>query len=298
MQVEIAQAGCIVPLPSVDMTIAVTAQPPIAYLGNSVTLTFNVDNLGTLPATNVGVFITLPNNVSFVSVGASTGSCNNGGGIVTCMLGDVPGTSGRTVTLTTLAATIGNGQFDATVTAENDDVANNNQQAVQLTIEQAVDLVINTPAAATIELNQSTTVTAVLENLSDMDATGVTLSISLSNGLQANSATWSLGNCTVAAQQVDCQSNSFVAQSSSTLDLNITGVTAGTRSYTVTLASNEADANMADNSITGTVRVNGPGGSDDDDSGGGSMGLAFLAFLCCAMLWTRRRSLLRQHLRM
>jgi uncharacterized repeat protein (TIGR01451 family) len=298
MQVEIALAGCIVPLPSVDLTIAVAAQPPTALLGNSATLTFNVDNLGTLLATNVAVLITLPGNVSFVSVAASTGSCINGGGIVTCLLGDVPGLSGRTVTLSTLATTLGTGDFNASVTADIDDVADNNQQVVQLTVDPAVDLAINTPAAATIELSQSTTVTALLENLSGMDATGVTLSISLSNGLQANSASWSLGNCTVTAQQVDCQSNSFVAQSSSSFDINVTGVTAGTRSYTATLASTEADSNTADNSITGTVRVNGPGGSDEDDSGGGSVGLAFLAFLCCAMLWTRRRSLLRQLLQM
>ncbi len=293
MQIEIAQAACIMRLPSIDMTVALNGQPPTALLGNSATLTFDVTNNGTLQATNVAVEITLPNIVSFVSVAASSGACTNGAGIVNCTLGDVAGTSGRTIILSTLATAVGSGDFEVTVTADVDDDGSNNQQTVQLIVDPAVDLVINTPVAATINLDQSTTVSATLVNQSALDATGVVLSISLSAGLRADSANWSLGTCTVTAQQIDCQAGSFASQATSTLNIGVTGVIAGNQNYTVTLSSNEADTNSANNSATGSVRVNAPGDAEEE-SGSGSFGVAFLSFLCWATFWTRRRSMVRK----
>ena len=293
MQIEIAQAACIVPLPSVDMTVAFDGPPPTALLGNSATLTFDVTNNGTLPATGVTADITLPNNVSFVSVAASAGSCMEGGGIVNCVFGDVPGTTARSVIISTIAAQVGSGSFNALVNSDIDDDTSNNQTSVQIDVVPAVDLLINTPSATTIALDQSTTVSTTLENQSDMDATSVTLSISLSSGLQANSADWSIGSCTVTPQLINCQANSFDSQTTSTLSVGVTGATAGNKSYTAVLASSEPDTNLANNTVTGSVTVGSPGG-DDDEEGGGSFSPAFLAFLSAAMLWARRRSNMRR----
>ena len=288
MQDDIATASCITPLPTVDMSIALNGQPPTALLGNSATLTFDVINNGTLPATSVAAAITLPNNVSFVSAAASTGSCSSGAGSVNCVLGDVGGSSLNTVIVSTITTAVGVGIFDATVTADVDERAGNNQDSVQLTVDPAVDLVINSPSAASIMVDQSTTVRAVLENRSILNATGVTLGISLNSGLQANSATWSIGTCTVTAQQIDCQTSNFASQSNSTLDIGVTGTTAGAKSYAVTLSSNEADADPANNSVNGTVTVNSASG---DGGGGGATGLIFLWLLGLAAILTRRRSM-------
>jgi MYXO-CTERM domain-containing protein len=119
-----------------------------------------------------------------------------------------------------------------------------------------------------------------------MDATGVSLSISLSPGIQATSATWSIGTCTVSAQQVDCQTANFANQSSSTFSISVTGQTAGDRNLSMTLSSNEADADSTNNSFNVTVSVN------DPDDGGGAIGLPFL-FLLAFAAGTRRRHTLR-----
>jgi uncharacterized repeat protein (TIGR01451 family) len=281
-----AATACVTALPTVDMTVSLS-QSATALLGTSPELTTDLSNNGASPAINVEVDITLPTNVSFVSATASSGSCTNGAGTVNCQLGDIPGVSGRTVTVTTAAAAVGAGTFDATVTADFDERPGNNQDSVQLTINPAVDLVINTPAAAPVLVDQSTTISAVLENRSILDATGVTLTISLNNGLRADSASWSIGSCTVAAQQIDCQTATFSSQSNSTLNIGVTGLTAGAKSYTVTLSSNEAEADPANNSVNGTVTVNSP----DADSGGGATGLPFLWLLGLAAFLIRRRSM-------
>jgi len=286
MQANAAVASCVSALPTVDMSLSLNGQPASVFLSNSPQLTVDLSNNGLSLATNVAVDINLPNNVTFVSATASSGSCTPGAGAVNCQLGDVPGLSGRTVTLTTLAAAVGVGMFDASVTSDFDERPGNNQDSVQLTVNSAVDLVVNSPAAARINIDQSTTLSAAIDNQSVIDATGLSLSISLNSGLRADSASWSIGTCTVTNQQVDCQAASLPNQSSSTLSFGITALTKGFQSYAVTLSSNEADADMTNNSLTGSVTVDDP---NNGGGGGGAIGLPFLWLLGLIALMTRRR---------
>ncbi len=293
MQDDIAAASCITALPSVDMIVSLSGQPPTPLLGNSVTVTFDVTNNGTTQATNVAVDATLPNNLSFISASSSVAACTSGAGTIRCVLGDVLGGSGRTVTVTSRAAAVGSGVFDVIVSADVDDNLGNNQITVQISVSPAVDLVVNSPASASIVIDQSTSVSVLLENRSILDATAVGLSISLDTGLRADSASWSAGSCTVSAQQIDCQASSLTAQSSSTLDIGVTGTTVGTQTYTVTLSSNEADANAADNSANGTVTVSavaGGGAGESEESGAGTSGPVFLWLLALSVFLRYRRN--------
>jgi uncharacterized repeat protein (TIGR01451 family) len=287
MQASAAAAtACVTALPTVDMTVSLS-QSATALLGTSPELTTDLTNNGASQATNVEVDITLPTNVSFVSATASSGSCINGGGTVNCQLGDIPGVSGRTVTVTTAASAVGAGTFDATVTADFDERLGNNQDSVQ---DQHPDLRTGPGGSKHGDqrsARESTAISAVLENRSILDATGVTLTISLNSGLQADSASWSIGSCTVAAQQIDCQTATFSSQSNSTLNIGVTGLTAGAQGYTVTLSSIEPEADPANNSVNGTVTVNSPAG----DSGGGAIGMPFLWLLGLASFLTRRRTM-------
>ena len=276
MVANAAQASCIRALPTVDMSVRLTGQASTVFLTNTQQLTIDLQNQGGSQATNVAADITVPANVTFVSVTTSAGTCTNGAGIVSCQLGDVPGQTTRTVTLTTTATSVGSGSFDAVVSADTDERAGNNQASVQLTVDPAVNLVATNPGTSSINLDQSTVVQTTIDNTSTLDATGVTLSLSFSSGLRPDTVTWSAGTCVIGVQQIDCTAATIAGESSSTLTIGVTGTTAGTRSYSGTLASNETDADIADNSVTASVRIIDP---NDDDSGGGSMGLPFLLLL-------------------
>ena len=288
MLANAATASCVTALPTVDMAVALSGQAATVFLGNSPELIIDLSNNGASQATNVAAEITLPNNVTFVSATASSGSCSNGAGTVNCLLGDVPGLAGRTVTLTTAASSVGTGMFDVTVTSDLDERPGNNQASVQLTVNSAVDLVINSPTVAAINLDQSTTINAVLENVSILDATGVTLNITLNNGLRLDSASWSIGNCVITGLQIDCQTASFASQSSSTLNVGVTGVTAGNRAYSIALSSNEADADSSNNTFSGTVIVTDP--NVDEESGSGAGSLPFFSLLAMVAFMIRRRT--------
>jgi len=286
---DIAEAevrGCITPLPSVDMRVGLNGSDPTILLGNSATVTFDFPNAGTLQATNVVADVTLPNNVLLISAAASMGNCLSGAGTVNCVIGDVAGSTTVSITLTSDTTAVGFGTFNATVSADVDDNTTNNQTSAILTVQPAVNLVITPPSTRQVDVNQSATLTASLQNLSILDATGVTLSVSLSSGLRANSASWPLGTCTVTGSQIDCMAATFGAQSSTTFSVNVTGTTEGAKAVNVSMSSLEADADPSNNSASATVNV----GVVDDGSGGGSLGFLFLLLLAIIGLraWLRQ----------
>jgi hypothetical protein len=279
---DIVQAeidGCITPLPSVDMRINLVGTDPTILLGNAANVTFDVANGGTVQATNVTADFTLPTNISLISAAASIGSCNAGAGSVSCVIGAVDGASMVTVALTADTTGIGAGTIDASVGADVDDNLSNNTASALLTVQPAVNLGVTAPAARRIDVNASTSLSLTLENSSVLDATAVTLDISVSSGLQANSASWSAGTCMVAGTRIDCQAATLDAQSTSTLTINVTGTSAGTRTVSVSMSSLEADADPSNNSASATINV---GSAAEESSGGGSMGYLVLLMLAFA----------------
>ena len=284
---DIAQAevrGCITPLPSVDMSFGPGDPNPSALLGNSATVTFDVVNAGTLQATNVAADFTLPGNVSLISAAASMGSCTTGGGMVNCAIGDVDGSTTISVTLTSDTVAVGSGTFNASVSADVDDDTTNNQGSLTLTVEPAVNLSVTPPSTRQLAVNQSTGLTALLENTSILDATGVALSITLSPGLDVNSASWPLGACTVSAGRVDCVGSTFTALSNVTLSLGVTAATEGSKTLNFPMSSTETEADPADNAASATVNVSAP---SQEESGGGGAAPWLLSLL--GLLAIRRR---------
>ncbi len=290
MQAQVAASGpsCVAPLPRVDMSISLIGQSATILLGANTVLSYDILQNGNKIATNVTADFTLPVTLSLDSVTTSMGTCTSGAGVVNCVLGDVPGLSNNTIDIATTPTDVGIGMLSATVTSDAnpdpDERPGNNQDNLQLTVNPAVDLVVNTPTAPTIKIDESTTISAVLENRSTLfPAIGATLTVTLSNGLQIDSVSWPIGTCTITTQQIDCLAASIDARSSSTLNVGVTGISAGSKSYSVTLSSNEAEANPGDNSFSGTLRVNSPKDS------GGATGPLFLWLLAMFTVLARRR---------
>lgn len=274
MSDDIAGASCINPLPTVDMAVALSSAPTVLF-GASADLSYDITNNGASDGTNVVVDFSIPASLTLGAATPSAGTCTNGAGTVSCTLGDVPGLGARSVDITVTPASLGPGILSATVTADADERPNNNQETVQLTVDPAVDLVVNTPTGSSIKLNKSTTISAMLENRATLNATGVTLTVDLGNALQATAASWPIGSCTILAQQVTCQAATFMAGSNSTISVTATGITAGNPNITVTLSSLEAELVPSDNSRNGRIEVK----DKDEDSGGGATGPLFLCLL-------------------
>jgi hypothetical protein len=286
---DIARAreqGCITPLPNVDTGFGPTDSAPSVLLGDSATISFDIINSGLFSATNVIADFTLPANISLNNATASRGQCTHGGGMVNCTIGDVQGTEAVRVSLATDTVDVGSGTFDASVTADVDDDPSNNRSSVTLTVQPAVNLSITPPSTLQIDVGQSTGLTAMLENTSSLDATGVTLSIGMAPGLRADSASWTLGECSVGNGRIDCAGDIFAAQSNVILSFGVTGATGGTKTIDFTLSSTETDTDPFDNAAAAFVDVGEPPGAESSGGGGGA-GLWLLPLL--GMIALRRR---------
>ena len=283
---DIAGAQCVVALPTVDVEISQGSPLATALLSNTQDLTFDVGNNGLNMATNVTADITLPGVLTLNSVAASAGTCTNGAGTVTCTIGDVAGLSNETITVSTTASTVGAGTVDASVSADVDERPINNQLSSAVTVVPAVDLVVATPATSAVQLNSSTTISTTVDNVANLAATGASVTVTMTTGLRADTATWSAGNCTVAAQTVTCQTANLAASSTSSLSVGVTGIAAGRQTITVAAAAAEADLQTGNNTANNTLRVNDP---EDEDDGGGALGLPVLLLLSGMVAARRRR---------
>ena len=299
MQSVVSQASCVTALPSTDVAVAVDEVPSTPLLGNLERISFAVDSVGTEDASNVSVDVTIPGNVSLDSVSATGGTCTSGAGSTSCDLGALIAGSGAIVSLIVSLDAVGSAQFTADITAVSDANSGNNQESVSIDIAPAVDLVVTPAAAASITLNQSTTLNLTIENRASIAATSAQITISSAAGLTIDSASWPDGSCSLSGGDATCDAASLAAQASTTIALGVTGTAEGSQSYTLAASANETDRDTANNDASGTVTVNAttqnPGGGGGDDGGGGSLSWALLLLLSFGLLTRSAAALRRPH---
>lgn len=290
MQAEAAAASCVTALPTVDVSVMPATLVSDVLLGAATDFEYEIASNGLIDAANVSVSFAIPNVLTLNTATTSAGTCTNGAGVVVCDFGNLPGLSRETITLSVTPNALGAGTLTATVaTSDTDERPGNNRHDTDFVVQIAVDLVAAVPTSAAVFLGESTAVTVSLQNTSSVDATNVFASIALENGLEAVAATWSIGSCTVSAQQIDCQANSFAAMSASTLNITVNAVLRGRRIVTVTLSSTEADAAPADNTSVGVVVVVVQEEKKKDSGGATSPLLLLLGSI--AVLFARRRQI-------
>jgi hypothetical protein len=119
-----------------DLQIANMVAPDTATTSSNYDVTVTITN-GSVDSDSSVVLVTdaLPSIVTFVSASTTTGTCAEAGGVVTCTIGDLDGTSSVTVTLTLTASAAGDATVTASVTstAEPDAGAEPNNSASVLT---------------------------------------------------------------------------------------------------------------------------------------------------------------------
>lgn len=280
MQQVIATANCTSPLPSTDVAVVATGQPAAILRGTSETLTFSINSVGTNTADNVMFDVSIPALVTLDSITASSGNCTSGAGTASCTIGAISSGSGVNVDLDVTADSAGNASFDATVSATVDANANNNQSSIVLAINPSVDLSLTAAGTAQISLNASTTLNQTVDNLSDTVATNVALTITPDAGLRIDNAIWAEGSCSISAGVAQCQAGSLAAQSTSTVVLQVTGMSEGNLSYSMSIAADQGDSQSGNNNVAGQVTVGTPPPPPSPESGGGgSLSLLVLLLL-------------------
>ena len=294
MRDDIERAACVVPLPVVDLDVAPTSQPDNVLLGNALTASFDIANFGATASGRVTVDVVVPNEFTYVSSAAIGGDCTESAGNVRCEFDSVAAGSSARVIVTSRATTVGSGTFRAIVETAADVNPGNNVSTMEVGIVPAVDLAVEAPGAFQLDIDEQLDLVLAVDNRASIDATGVALVVDLDAGLRAESASWSLGACSVTNRQVECTAPTLAAGASASLDLSIRATGSGQKTVSIVVSSSEADALPADNAVAGTIAVGGGanGGAAGGGSGEGGAGSAGPWLLLLApLLGLRRRRL-------
>lgn len=260
--------------PDIDLRITKTDNVDPVNRGGVLIYTLTVVNDGPSGATNVEVVDTLPTDLTFVSAagGTVTGGTVGSSGPVTINLGAMASGATKIITLTVnvatnAAASISNSAIvRSTESTAGFDRDTTNNTAIQPTATQAViDLeLLKTASAPTVKPGQPLVYTIVVTNKGPSDATLVSLTDNIPDGIQITSATSTVGTVTIPASAQDT-----TAANTDDLTLNI-GNLAKDATVTITVnatvlpgtrgtITNSANVISTDTSLTETITANNTG---------------------------------------
>jgi uncharacterized repeat protein (TIGR01451 family) len=249
------QASVTITPQQADLAISKTVNNATPNVGDTITFTVTLANLGPNTATNVRVTDLLPAGLTFVNAIPSQGTYNSGTGLWT--VGTV--TTGAPQTLIILATVVSSSAQTNTSTITHSDQFDpntaNNSASATITSQQADLAISKTVSNATPNVGDTITFTVTLANLGPNTATNVQVTDLLPVGLTFVSATpsqgtynsgtglWTVGTVTTGAPQ--------------TLIILATVVSPSAQTNTSTIThSDQFDPNTANNSASVSININ------------------------------------------
>jgi uncharacterized repeat protein (TIGR01451 family) len=259
-----------------ELVASVSADQQRIDDGDSVSWVVAAENNGTAAAAGTTLVIQIPANQDYDDHVASSGSCSLAGRTLTCNFGTVaPGTLGQVIVYTTANADgVSTLQAEVSTTSSEGSLLDNTAEA-RVVVGPAADLVVSATRAssaaapgigslAASKEDASITDTPgdplgmnfVVTNLGPNSATAVTVRHVVPKNVELSAATPSKGTCNVANAILTCAVGDIAVNSTVTISLSPTAVSAGTYSFTVSAESTSTpDFNLANNSTVLSVGV-------------------------------------------
>lgn len=257
-----------------DLAVGVTTTPVgTVALGNNLTYSVTLTNLGPSTATGVTLTNVLPAGVNYVSGSASQGVVTRSGSLVTATLGNVA--VNATVQLTIVVTPTAAGSLTNTVTAastvSDSNAVNNVAVTTTTAVTDSADLAISligTPNPVT--QGNNITYTIALTNRGPSTATGVVITNPVPASVTLQSFTTPQGTVANVGGAVVFTLGSVPTGTNVTMQVIVTANTAGAVNSTAFVtAGGTFDPVTANNSSTITIAVQNP--SADIDLGASTL---------------------------
>jgi outer membrane scaffolding protein for murein synthesis (MipA/OmpV family) len=291
----VAAASCLAPVDAADAALGAPLSADVA-VGQASTVGLSVRSNGNTTVLGVRVTIDLPAGVEAAGAGTTGGgACTILPGRVECALGDLAPGESRDVEMSLVAALPGATQARLTVSAQNDQQADNDSATLRLVASPGADLGVSVKVDPVSVLQGATTTARILlRNFGLNDATDVQLLVTPDAGLVPGEPTGTGISCTTAAGAVTCVQASLAAGATAELLLPLQGgaSASGPQRLFLSLRSAElTDPQPGNNEATVMVTVTAPpppppppATSTGSGGGGGTLGFASLLALALAGL--------------
>jgi uncharacterized repeat protein (TIGR01451 family) len=238
--------------PRADLAVAKTVSNPTPNVGDTITYTVTVTNLGPNNATNVSATDLLPAGLSFISATPSQGSYNSTTGL--WAIGPLTTSTPATLQLQARVASPSSQTNTASISQSDQADPNmaNNSGSATISPLQADLAVAKTVSNPTPNVGDTITYTVTLTNNGPGTATNVSVTDLLPAGLIFVSATPSQG--TYTTNSGSWAVGTVTTGSPATLQLQATVASPNTQTNTATIShSDEFDPNPANNSASATI---------------------------------------------
>ena len=244
-----------------DLSIAATAQPSSVYVGQNVTYTLSVSNLGPDLEPDATVTSPIPSDAAFVSASESTGGLASvANGILTADVGPlaVGATANVTVVLTPLAAAAGTFTANFSLQGQSQDPnLSNNTVEPSVSVTPAADLAVaigggSVPPAVDADWTYTLTVT----DLGLSDATDVNAVSPLPPNVTFIKATSSQGAAPVVQDGVLSDAlGSIAAGGAATISIVVVPVSVDSIPLSASVSGAQFDPNLRNNQVATSVSV-------------------------------------------
>ncbi|MGD0259138.1 MAG: protease pro-enzyme activation domain-containing protein [Verrucomicrobiota bacterium] len=243
---------------SADLAVGLAAVPSPVVVGSTLTYTVSVTNNGPSDASGVTVTNVLPASVAVLSATVSQGSITAGGNFWT--IGTLLNGAQATATITVIPTATGSLVATSTVQGNQFD-ANpaNNTATITTTVGASADLAIGiTDYPNPVVVLSNVTYVIAVTNLGPSAATGVSVNDFLPVNMPVLSTNATQGAVSISGNTLSWTVGALASGAKATLTIVIEAATNGTLTTTATVAGNQPDPNLANNSATATVVVAAP----------------------------------------
>jgi Metallo-peptidase family M12/Domain of unknown function DUF11/Reprolysin family propeptide len=143
-------ARCITGLPPADIALPADLGSIRQPLNTTFEWQLAITNVGGLAASDARAQILLPTTLEVLEAYVVGGSCTSGGGVISCLLGEVAGGTSRTISVSLRGAVVGSNTVSASVTAgnENNGANNNGSGTIAIGPEQTAPATGQPPSSA------------------------------------------------------------------------------------------------------------------------------------------------------
>jgi hypothetical protein len=239
-----------------DLALGVTASANVLDRGTSTTITWSVLNQGPSPSALTTLGVQIPPGLNVTGHTQTRGTCAAGTGVFNCDLGTLNAGQTAIVTLDLLTVTPGSRDIVGHADGAGTDRGNLHDNHVNVTVRPVGDVsVAIAESADPIQVGTSFDYTATVRNLSG-DGSSVHVTVPVT-GARVSLAASPGGTCTKTDTQVDCDITNLAAGASTTVDIHLDALAAGTATATVTATYAGVDTAATNNaaSISTTLRL-------------------------------------------
>jgi uncharacterized repeat protein (TIGR01451 family) len=242
-----------------DLGLTLSDTPDPALVGGTLTYNLTVTNRGPSTAAGTIVTATLPSTVSILSANASQGTSSTVSNVVTFVLGGVNSSSMASMSIACRPLAPGNLLATAKVTSNlPDPITANNTASTSTAINPASDLVVTLadyPDPAVLRSNFYYSITVA--NRGPNPANSVTVNQTIPAGVKVVSNFTSQGTVSILGNggTVISSLGTLVVGATANLVITAAGTNVGTFLSSVTAASAQTDADLANNTASVTTVV-------------------------------------------